>query len=85
MNPLMLEGINLMAIGMGAVFTFLTLLVFTTTLMSKLVNKYAPPAPEPAAQPSAAAAPSNQPNQVSDGQLLAVISAAIHRHRSRHK
>jgi len=84
MNPLMLEGINLMVIGMGAVFSFLTLLVFTTTQMSKLVNKYAPPAPVPAAQPVVAASPS-QPDQVSDGQLLAVISAAIHRHRSRHK
>jgi len=84
MNPLMLEGINLMVIGMGAVFLFLTLLVFTTTLMSKLVNKFAPPAPAPAAKPVIAASP-NPPNQVSDGQLLAVISAAIHRHRSRHK
>ena len=81
----MLEGINLMVIGMGAVFTFLTLLVFTTTIMSKLVNKYAPPAPAPTAQPSVAVVSPNQPNQVSDGQLLAVITAAIHRHRSRHK
>ena len=84
MNPLMLEGINLMVIGMGAVFTFLTLLVFTTTLMSKLVMKYAPPPPAPAAPPVVVASP-NQPNQVSDGQLLAVISAAIHRHRSHQK
>ncbi|OUS30898.1 hypothetical protein A9Q99_05145 [Gammaproteobacteria bacterium 45_16_T64] len=85
MNQLMWEGINLMMLGMGAVFVFLTLLVFTTTLMSKLVNKYAPPVPAPAEQPAASVNQPNEPNQVSDGQLLAVISAAIHRHRSRHK
>ncbi len=36
------QGINLMLFGMGTVFIFLTILVFATTLMSKVVNKLAP-------------------------------------------
>jgi len=82
MDQLLLDGINLMALGMGAVFVFLTLLVFTTTLMSKIVMHFTPPEADASATPVISG---SQSNQVSDGQLLAVISAAIHRHRSRHK
>ena len=35
------QGIDLMLYGMGTVFTFLTLLVGLTTLMSFTVNRYA--------------------------------------------
>ncbi len=82
-SSLMNEGLTLMVFGMGFVFVFLALLVVLTNLMSRLVTKYAPDAipaaarvrtPPPAAQPAA--------NQ---DQLLAVISAAIHQYRSRHK
>ena len=82
MDQLLWDGINLMALGMGAVFVFLSLLVLTTTLMSKIVIHYTPPESDASVTPVIAGP---QPNQVSDGQLLAVISAAIHRHRSRHK
>ena len=34
------QGIDLMLYGMGTVFTFLTLLVGLTTLMSSTVNRY---------------------------------------------
>lgn len=33
------QGLNLMLYGMGTVFVFLTLLVFATTLMSRVVNR----------------------------------------------
>lgn len=36
------QGLDLMLFGMGTVFVFLTLLVFATTLMSKLVNRLVP-------------------------------------------
>jgi len=36
------QGISLMLYGMGTVFVFLTVLVFATTVMSKLVAKYKP-------------------------------------------
>ena len=81
MSELMSEALSLMLVGMGFVFVFLTILVFLTGLMSKLVLKYAP-APEPAA-PVAKAAP--QQNNVNDPQLLAVLSAAVAKYRSDHK
>jgi len=45
-RELLLEQINngliLLVIGMGVVFLFLTLLVFTTKLLSFIVNRYFP-------------------------------------------
>jgi len=80
MSDLMSEALSLMAVGMGFVFVFLTILVGVTTLMSKLVNKYAP-APEPKVS-----AASPQMNATSnDAQLLAVLSAAVEKYRSDHK
>ena len=42
MSPLMAAGVELMFIGMGTVFFFLTLLVFATGLMSRIVVRIAP-------------------------------------------
>ena len=82
MNHLLSEGLSLMLVGMGAVFVFLTLLVFATTFMSKLVARFAPtPSPVPVPAPSATPPSTSEDNQ----QLLAVITAAIHKHRSRQK
>ena len=44
MSPLMAAGVELMFIGMGTVFMFLTLLVFATGLMSRIVVRIAPTA-----------------------------------------
>lgn len=38
MSDLLQEGLNLMLMGMGTVFVFLTVLVIGTTLMSRLVG-----------------------------------------------
>ena len=38
-STLIAQGLDLMLYGMGTVFTFLTLLVGITTLMSMIVNK----------------------------------------------
>lgn len=82
MNQLLSEGLNLMLVGMGAVFVFLTLLVFTTSFMSKLVAKYSP-AQSPVIPTTTPV--STTPSNENDPQLLAVITAAIHKHRSRQK
>ncbi len=82
-SGLVSEGLTLMVFGMGFVFVFLTLLVFATGLMSKLVTRYFPEVqPQPAA-PRAAAASSGQ--ALDQSQLTAVITAAIHQYRARHK
>ena len=75
---LLMEGLTLMAYGMGFVFCFLTLLVGATTLMSKTINRYFPQAPPAAACPVRPAAVPAQ-----DDTLIAVITAAIRQHRDR--
>lgn len=73
------QGFTLLIYGMGTVFTFLTLLVIGTTLMSKMVSKLFPEAEiEPVLQPG-------RPATQADAQLAAVIAAAIHQYRSRKK
>lgn len=64
-----------MLYGMGTVIVFLTLLVVATIAMSRLVSRYFPERPP---QPLSRPVPAGQ-----DPQLLAVIAAAIHRHRRR--
>lgn len=79
---LVTQGLELMVFGMGTVFVFLTMLVFVTGAMSKLVSKYFPepePVPAPVRKPAAAA-----PQGV-DPQLLKVLSAAVKEHRARQK
>lgn len=79
MDNLLSEGLTLMVFGMGFVFLFLTLLVVVTTYMSKLVVKF-----EPAPQPKAVKSRPNSPVAVQQGsdELVAVISAAVHKYRS---
>lgn len=79
MTDLMSEAINLMLVGMGFVFVFLTILVFATSAMSKMILKYAP-APEPKAPVAPPVTPASN-----DAQLLAVLSAAVDKYRSDHK
>lgn len=67
MDPgLLSQGVELMLVGMGTVFVFLTALVGATTLMSTLVMKRAP-----------TGLLDNEPTD----EELAAISAAISRHR----
>lgn len=67
-SELIAKGLELMLVGMGTVFVFLTLLVGATTIMSALAMRWVPPQP---AQ-----------DGPSDAEIVA-ISAAISRHRSR--
>ncbi|SEK40048.1 oxaloacetate decarboxylase, gamma subunit [Atopomonas hussainii] len=82
-NELLLEGFELMLLGMGIVFSFLILLIFATKAMSALVTRFAPtPAPVIKAAPKkVAAAGAAAPEQ--DAELLAVLQAAISQHRAR--
>jgi oxaloacetate decarboxylase gamma subunit len=79
MSELVSSGLELMAFGMGTVFSFLVLLIFATSLMSKIVNKFAP---EPVVVPQAVV---TAPTQGVDPQLLNVLAAAVKEHRARQK
>ncbi|WP_370978338.1 OadG family protein [Agaribacterium sp. ZY112] len=73
------QGVDLMLFGMGTVFAFLTILVFSTTLMSKFVGRFFPEADVPEPAPS----PINGPVAPVDSRTLAVIQEAINQHRAR--
>ena len=75
-GQLLSDAFTLMVLGMGTVYVFLTVLVFVTSTMSALVDKYVPAQPA-ALQTSTVATPAE------DQTLLAVITAAIHAHRTR--
>ncbi|MBN8411764.1 OadG family protein [Halomonas denitrificans] len=76
-SQLVSEGLSLMALGMGFVFVFLTVLVVTTTLMSRVIGRFFP---EPVAE---ASAPRSRAAPTQDDTLMAVIAAAVHRHRQK--
>ena len=80
-STLISQGLDLMLYGMGTVFTFLTLLVGVTTLMSKVVNKLVVEQPELALR-SAATATSPVQSSV-EPRIAKVIQAAIDQHRSK--
>ena len=75
------QAVELMLYGMGTVFVFLGLLVLAISAMSALVTRYFPQ-PEP---PPVAGRLHGQ-GQTAAGELdpgvVAVITAAIHRHRN---
>ena len=68
------RGVELMLVGMGTVFTFLTLLVASTSLMSAAVRRYLP---------EASTLPAGEATPAGEGELLAVVSAAITAYRGR--
>ena len=78
-GTLMQQGGELMLFGMGTVFVFLSLLVVLTTFMSSLLQRYVKPEPAAVVQSRVPVAKQD------DAQLVAVISAAIHQHRSKQK
>jgi oxaloacetate decarboxylase gamma subunit len=78
-SELISEGINLMLFGMGFVFVFLTLLVFATRAMSSIVNKYVKPAP---VVTSNNPAPASAPAAGNNDELVAVMTAAVHKYRA---
>ena len=75
------QGVELMLFGMGTVVIFLALLVLATGAMSRLVERYFPE-PVITAPPRGTVA---RPRPGDDPQVVAVISAAIQRHRANKK
>lgn len=78
-GTLMQQGLELMLFGMGTVFVFLALLVVATTGMSAMMQRFFKSPPAPVVRPQQLAVAQD------NSQLVAVISAAIHNYRSRHK
>lgn len=78
MNEMMSSGVELMLIGMGIVFAFLTLLVVMVNLMTFVVQRFFPEEPLASLTPPSASA------SHTDASVIAAISAAVHQYRSKH-
>jgi oxaloacetate decarboxylase gamma subunit len=78
MNEMLQQGVQLMLWGMGVVFALLALLVFVVKGMSGVamaVDRSGPvPVPVPSPVPAEVTA--------GDGELVAAVTAALHRHRT---
>jgi sodium pump decarboxylase gamma subunit len=77
MAALLQDGLNITGIGMGVVFTLLTLLVFIIRGMSAVCRIITDAIPSPA-EPAAT-------GPTADQELIIAISAAIAAHRRRRK
>ncbi|WP_261815948.1 oxaloacetate decarboxylase subunit gamma [Vibrio gallicus] len=77
---LLREAASIMALGMSMVFLFLTLLVFVVKVMSKFFG------PQPMEAKTAPLHPKSNANSLADQNvdpnIVAAISAALHKHRS---
>ncbi len=73
------QGTTLMLYGMGTVFVFLTLLVFATSLMSRVVSKFS----SPEVIESQAAGNTGARNTSVDKNIITAIEKAIAAHRKR--
>jgi len=78
------QGLELMLFGMGTVLAFLSVLVLSIALMSRVLARYFPVVETPgiADASTRASPPGILGSAPGDATLVAVISAAIHRHRS---
>jgi len=72
------QGLDLMLFGMGTVFVFLTILVFATLLMSRVVATLSPAKAE---AETSTGADKGSMNQQPSPQILQAIKLAIAEHR----
>ncbi len=80
-SSLIEQGFNLMLFGMGTVFVFLTILIFATGFMSKLIIRYFP-------EKIVETAPKKKKSAVLGATSVApatlkIIQAAVDAHRNR--
>ena len=81
-SEMLAEGINLMLIGMGVVFVFLSALVVSVMLMSRIANAIHDPIAATATDPQLIQGPGFGSNQA---EIIAAITSAIHQYRKRHR
>lgn len=71
-EQLMIQSLQLLGLGMGAVFIILTLLIVLISIVARLVPEEARPSPA-------------TPPARTDADHLAAIAAALHQHRKNRK
>lgn len=79
MNPLIIDGLKLLVIGMSGVFLFLALIVVLISVTAKVIAPVAHILEPPPAQPKTRKKPSSK--GAGDNSNLAAAVAAVHMHR----
>ncbi|NOT12078.1 MAG: OadG family protein [Methylococcaceae bacterium] len=77
MAELIRSGVELMIVGMGIVFLFLTMLVIAIHFMSSLVQRFFPAEPQ-------TTIPVPSVTSGIDKRTVAAITAAVHHYRDKH-
>lgn len=73
------ESIKIMLLGMGTVYLFLTIMIYTTKLMSKLILRYFPEMPKthpPVTVPKQSVQKNNE-----NAKIAAILGALQHHHQ----
>lgn len=74
MTELLAPGLELSLVGMTIVFVFLTMLIVAVNIMSVIILRFFPEAPGEVKKIA---------SEEIDSDVVAAISAAVHRHRAR--
>lgn len=82
LEPLILQSLELLVIGMGTVFIILGLLIIMITLVTRMLTSLKP-GEEPVSFTSSVSATTSTARQP-DEELVAVISSAVSRYRKSH-
>ena len=78
-SELLMEAGNLLLVGMGFVFVFLTILIFAVNALKAFCERF--PGQEPPA-PARASGTKATSTVAADNNVIAAISAAVHAHRN---
>lgn len=81
LEPLIIESVQLMLIGMSTVFIILVMLIFLINMVSSILPEEAELAPVAARNTKPTA---NNSTSIKDDELVAVIGAAISSFKKRH-
>lgn len=81
---MLVDGLKLMAVGMGAVFVFLALMVFIMMIVAKLLAPYAHVLSPPVLK-KATKTGKKKVAKTDDSSIISAIVAAVHKYRDEHK
>jgi oxaloacetate decarboxylase gamma subunit len=82
---MLVDGLKLMVIGMGTVFTFLAIMVMVISWSARLLAPYAGLLAETTAKPAPRRQAPKSAGSAADAAPVAAIVAAVHQYRQEHR
>ena len=81
---IIVDGFKLMAIGMGMVFIFLTIMVYVTSFMAKVLAPFSHLIEENTTGNTKGSGKAKQTAKPKSAEVVSAIVAAVHRYRADH-